>query len=56
MNRVVLATIIITAFLVGCSSDPIKSKQKTNATKKFNYYSQDYSLHNPDGIVGGCFE
>ena len=41
MKSVVLATIITTATLAGCSSVPMESEEIANKAKEFNAPSQD---------------
>jgi hypothetical protein len=59
MKKVLLATVIATAVLAGCSSVPMESKEKTNIAKKFSAPSQDTAgiyVYRKDTFVGAALK
>jgi hypothetical protein len=59
MKSVVLATIITTVSLVGCSSVPMEPEETTNIAKKFNAPSQDTAgvyVYRKDTIIGAALK
>ena len=59
MKSVVLATIITTASLAGCSSIPMESKEISNIAKEFNTPSQDTAgiyVYRKDTFVGAALK
>lgn len=59
MKSVVLATIITTAALAGCSSVPMESKEIANKAKEFNAPSQDKAgiyVYRKDTFVGAALK
>ncbi len=59
MKSVVLATIITTATLAGCSSVPMESKETANIAKEFNAPSQDTAgiyVYRKDTFVGAALK
>lgn len=59
MKSVVLATILATATLTGCSSVPMESKEVANKAKEFNVPSQDKAgiyVYRKDTFVGAALK
>ena len=59
MKSVVLATIITTATLAGCSSVPMESKETANTAKEFNAPSQDTAgiyVYRKDTFAGAALK
>jgi len=59
MKKVLLATIITTASLAGCSSVPMESIEKANIAKEFNAPSQDTAgiyVYRKDTFVGAALK
>lgn len=59
MKSVILATIITTATLAGCSSVPMESKEIANKAKEFNAPSQDTAgiyVYRKDTFVGAALK
>jgi hypothetical protein len=59
MKKVLLATIIATASLAGCSSVPMESKEKANIAKEFNSPSEDTTgiyVYRKDTFVGAALK
>ena len=59
MKSVVLATIITTATLAGCSSVPMESKEVANKAKEFNAPSKDTAgiyVYRKDTFVGAALK
>jgi hypothetical protein len=59
MKKVLLATIIATASLAGCSSVPMESKDTANTAKEFNAPSQDTAgiyVYRKDTFVGAALK
>ena len=59
MKKVLLATVIATASLAGCSSVPMESTEIANAAKEFNSPSQDTAgiyVYRKDTFVGAALK
>ena len=59
MKKVLLATVIATASLAGCSSVPMESKEIANTAKEFNAPSQDTAgiyVYRKDTFVGAALK
>jgi len=59
MNKLLLASIVTTSLLVGCSTVPMESKEKTDIAKQFNAPSHDKAgiyIYRKDTLVGAALK